>query len=233
MLKKSLMKKITLLLYILSIHIRVMNKTISVIATIALSFALFFAYTNSATVFAQNQSTSTSAAAAAAAGNDTASQNQTSATVTGSAQSLALNKTTIPAQQTSVEVNQTTKPVEGQAQLQPLENQTIQQQLPNLAGLQNETMVQSTGPATTTIVNQTTIPYNQTIIGTENSTTPQQALQQSNQTGQSAQQQSNQTGQSAQQQSNQTGQSAQQQSNQSKGPLEQIGESVGKMIGGK
>jgi hypothetical protein len=231
MLKKSLMKKITLLLYILSIHIRVMNKTISVIATIALSLALFFAYTNSATVFAQNQSTPTSAAAAA--GNDTASQNQTSATVTGSAQSLALNKTTIPAQQTSVEVNQTTKPVEGQAQLQPLENQTIQQQLPNLASLQNETMVQSTGPATTTIVNQTTIPYNQTIIGTENSTTPQQALQQSNQTGQSAQQQSNQTGQSAQQQSNQTGQSAQQQSNQSKGPLEQIGESVGKMIGGK
>jgi outer membrane biosynthesis protein TonB len=221
MLKKSLMKKITLLLYILSIHIRVMNKTISVIATIALSFALFFAYTNSATVFAQNQSTSTSAAAAAA-GNDTASQNQTSATVTGSAQSLALNKTTIPAQQTSVEVNQTTKPAEGQAQIQPLENQTIQQQLPNLASLQNETMVQSTGPATTTIVNQTTIPYNQTIIGTENSTTPQQALQQSNQTGQSAQQQSN-----------QTGQSAQQQSNQSKGPLEQIGESVGKMIGGK
>ena len=51
-----------------------MNKTISVIATIALSFALFFAYTNSATVFAQNQSTSTSSSAA---GNDTASQNQT------------------------------------------------------------------------------------------------------------------------------------------------------------
>ena len=52
-----------------------MNKTISVIATIALSLALFFAYTNSATVFAQNQSTSTSSSSAA--GNDTASQNQT------------------------------------------------------------------------------------------------------------------------------------------------------------
>ena len=51
-----------------------MNKTISIIASIALSFALFFAYTGSATVFAQNQSTSTSSAAA---GNDTASQNQT------------------------------------------------------------------------------------------------------------------------------------------------------------
>jgi len=182
-----------------------MNKTISIIASIALSFALFFAYTGPATVLAQNQSTSS------IAGSDTASQNQTSATVTGSAESLALNKTTIPAQQTSVTVNQTTKPVEGQVQLQPLENQTIQQQLPNLTNLQNKTMVQATGPATTTIVNQTTIPFNQTIIGTENSTTPQQALQQSSQTGQSGQQQSN----------------------QSKGPLEQIGESVGKMIGGK
>ena len=50
-----------------------MNKTISIIATIALSFALFFAYTNSATVFAQNQSTSTSSAA----GNDTSLLNQT------------------------------------------------------------------------------------------------------------------------------------------------------------
>jgi hypothetical protein len=52
-----------------------MNKTISITATIALSFALFFAYTGSATVFAQNQSTSTSSAAAG--GNDTASMNQT------------------------------------------------------------------------------------------------------------------------------------------------------------
>ena len=50
-----------------------MNKTISIIASIALSFALFFAYTGSATVFAQNQSTSTSSAA----GNDTSLQNQT------------------------------------------------------------------------------------------------------------------------------------------------------------
>ncbi len=182
-----------------------MNKTISIIASIALSFALFFAYTGSATVLAQNQSTSS------VAGNNTASQNQTSATVTGSAQSLALNKTTIPAQQTSVTVNQTTKPIQGQVQLQPLENLTMQQQQPNLTNLQNKTMVQAAGPATTTIVNQTTVPFNQTIIGTENSTTPQQALQQSNQTAQSVQQQSN----------------------QSKNPLDQIGETVGKMIGGK
>jgi hypothetical protein len=192
-----------------------MNKTISIIASIALSFALFFAYTGSATVFAQNQSTSTSSEAAG--GNDTASQNQTSATVTGSAQSLALNKTTIPAEQTSVTVNQTTKPIEGQAQLQPLENLTMQQQLPNLTNIQNQTMVQPAGPATTTIVNQTTVPFNQTIIGTENNTTPQQALQQSNQTGQQ---------QGGQQQSNQTGQ-------QQGGPLGSIGETVGKLFGGQ
>jgi hypothetical protein len=192
-----------------------MNKTISIIASIALSFALFFAYTGSATVFAQNQSTSTSSAAAG--GNDTASQNRTSATVTGSAQSLALNKTTIPAEQTSVTVNQTTKPIEGQAQLQPLENLTMQQQLPNLTNIQNQTMVQPAGPATTTIVNQTTVPFNQTIIGTENNTTPQQALQQSNQTGQQ---------QGGQQQSNQTGQ-------QQGGPLGSIGETVGKLFGGQ
>jgi hypothetical protein len=54
-------------------HMRMMNKTISIIASIALSFALFFAYTGSAAVFAQNQSTSTSSSGA---GNDTASQNQ-------------------------------------------------------------------------------------------------------------------------------------------------------------
>ena len=54
---------------------KVMNKTISITATVALSFALFFAYAGSATVFAQNQSTSTSSAAAG--GNDTASMNQT------------------------------------------------------------------------------------------------------------------------------------------------------------
>ena len=101
----------------------------------------------------------------------------------------------------------------------------------------------------TTIVNQTTVPYNQTTIGTENSTTPQQSLMQSNQTGQAgaggqqSQQQSNQTTigtensttpQQSLMQSNQTGQGGAggQQSNQSKGPFDQIGETVGKMIGG-
>ncbi len=106
------------------------------------------------------------------------------ATVTGKAQTITINKTNIPAEQTSVTVNQTTKPVEGQAKLKPLANQTLQQQVPSLSGIKNKTIVQAAGPATTTIVNKTTVPYNQTVIGTENSTKSPQASQQ-NQTGQS------------------------------------------------
>ena len=86
-------------------------------------------------------------------------------------------------------------------------------------------------------MNKTTVPYNQTIIGTENSTKSQP--QASNQTGQS---QTNQTGQS---QTNQTGQQQagtaspvggqghQQSQNQSKGPLNKLSSSVGNLLGGK
>ena len=83
-------------------------------------------------------------------------------------------------------------------------------------------MVQATGPATTTIANKTTVPFNQTTMGMGNMTnsqsqiSPQQQQSSSNQTG---------GGSSSQQQ-----QSPPQ--NQSKGPLEQLGESVNKMIGG-
>jgi hypothetical protein len=137
-----------------------------------------------------------------------------------------VNQTTIPAQQTSVTVNQTQEPAGNQAQLMPLENQTVQQQLPSLSGLENKTMVQPIGPAITTIVNQTTVPFNQTTIETGNSTTSPQ--QQQNQTAQQPpQQQQNQTAQQPpQQQQNQTAQ-------QPQGPLEQLGESVGSLIPGQ
>jgi hypothetical protein len=49
-----------------------MKKTISIVASIALSFALFFAYTNSGLVFAENQTS-----ASTTAKNNTSSQNQT------------------------------------------------------------------------------------------------------------------------------------------------------------
>jgi hypothetical protein len=144
-----------------------MYKHILITTSIVLSFAIFFAYINSELAFAQNQTA-----------NKTSPQNQSLATVTGKAQTTTINKTSVPAAQTSVTVNQTTKPVEGQAKLKPLANQTLQQQVPSLSGIKNKTIVQATGPATTTIVNKTTVPFNQTVIGTENSTKSPQVSQQ-------------------------------------------------------
>ena len=132
------------------------------------------------TAFAQgNQTTATTASSS--------SSNQTGAQVTGQPETTVLNETTIPAQQTNVTVNQTAEPVSPQA-LQPLENLTQSQSDANLSGFENKTMVTPTGPATTTLVNKTTVPFNQTMVGAgeANQTTGQQ-----NQTGggQQAQQQ--------------------------------------------
>jgi outer membrane biosynthesis protein TonB len=200
-----------------------MNKTVSIITSIVLSFALFFAYTNTGLVFAQNQSTT-----AGADNNKTSPPNQSSATVTGNAQTSTINKTSIPAEQTTVKVNKTTKPVEGQANLKPLDNQTMQSQVPSISGIQNKSIVQATGPATTEIVNKTTVPYNQTIIGTENNTKSQpQASNQTNQTGPS------QTGQQQAGTASPVGGQDQKSQNQSKGPLDQLSSSVGNLLGGK
>jgi hypothetical protein len=206
-----------------------MKKTVLISTSIVLSFALFFAYTNTGLVFAQNQSNTTSTTAVAD-NNKTSPQNQTSATVTGQAQTATINITNIPAQQTTVEVNKTSKPVEGQANLKPLSNQTLQQ-APSLSGIQNKSIVQATGPATTTIVNKTTVPYNQTIIGTENQSKSVQQGQQNQTSG-------GQQNQTSGGQQNGTaipvgGQGQQQQNNQSKNPLEQLGSSVGNMLTGK
>jgi len=135
----------------------------------------------SSTAFAQgNQTTGTTASSSS-------SSNQTGAQVTGQPETTVLNETTIPAQQTNVTVNQTAEPVSPQA-LQPLENLTQSQSAANLSGFENKTMVTPTGPATTTLVNKTTVPFNQTMVGAgeANQTTGQQ-----NQTGggQQAQQQ--------------------------------------------
>jgi hypothetical protein len=124
----------------------------------------------SSTAFAQgNQTTATTAS----------SSNQTGAQVTGQPETTVLNETTIPAQQTNVTVNQTVEPV-GPQVLQPLENLTQSQSAANLSGFENKTMVTPTGPATTTLVNKTTVPFNQTMVGAgeANQTTGQQ-----NQTG--------------------------------------------------
>jgi hypothetical protein len=135
----------------------------------------------SSTAFAQgNQTTATTAS----------SSNQTGAQVTGQPETTVLNETTIPAQQTNVTVNQTVEPV-GPQVLQPLENLTQSQSAANLSGFENKTMVTPTGPATTTLVNKTTVPFNQTMVGAgeANQTTGQQ-----NQTGGGQQEQQQQAG---------------------------------------
>ena len=125
----------------------------------------------SSTAFAQGNQTTTTTASS--------SSNQTGAQVTGQPETTVLNETTIPAQQTNVTVNQTAEPVSPQA-LQPLENLTQSQSAANLSGFENKTMVTPTGPASTTLVNKTTVPFNQTMVGAgeANQTTGQQ-----NQTG--------------------------------------------------
>lgn len=130
------------------------NTFIILVCTAALLFTL--AYTG--TVYAQNQNQT-----------NATSQNETMATITEKPQTTIANQTTIPAEQTTVTVNQTTKPID-QSQIQPLGNQTLTQQPGNLSNLENKTLIQPTGPATTTIANKTTVPFNQTTIGMDNTT---------------------------------------------------------------
>jgi hypothetical protein len=184
--------------------------TMSIATTlIALLTFASLAISLDSTAFAQGNQTTTTGASS--------SPNQSGAQVTGQPETTVLNKTTIPAQQTNVTINQTTKPVSQQA-LQPLENLTQSQAATNLSGFENKTMVTPTGNATTTIVNKTTVPFNQTMVtaGEANQTTGQ---------GQAGQQQQNQT----QQQQNQTGgnQTGGAQNQTQKGPLEQLGETLG------
>jgi hypothetical protein len=162
-------------------------------------------------VYAQNNSGSNATSSSM--------QNQTAATLTGQPESVLLNKTTIPAEQTTVTVDQTTEQIQGQADLQPIGNQTIVEQAPQLSNFENETMLEATGPAVTTIVNQTTVPFNQTTLGLGQTEELQQTGNQSNQTSQQQQQQPSQQ---------QTGN----QSSQNQGPLEQLGESLGNIVGG-
>ena len=113
----------------------------------------------------QNQSQSQNQSSSAAI-----PENQTMASISGSPQTIIANQTTVPAEQTTVTVNQTSEPVKDQSQIQPLENQKITPETGDLANIENKTMVKATGPADTTIANKTTVPFNQTTIGADNST---------------------------------------------------------------
>jgi hypothetical protein len=67
--------------------------------------------------------------------------------------------------------------------LQPLENLTNQTQAPpSLSGIENKTMVTPTGNATTTVVNKTTVPFNQTMVTGGSNQSQQQQQQTSNAT---------------------------------------------------
>jgi hypothetical protein len=144
--------------------------------------------------------------------NDT-SGNQTRAEITGEPQSTIVNKTTIPAQQTTVTVNETTSPID-QSALQPVENQTLGGSQVDLTNIENKTVLQPTGEAQTTVLNKTTVPFEQTTVEGTNQTEAQQG-------GQGQGQGTNQT------EAQQGGQGqGQQQGNQSSGPLEQLGEAI-------
>jgi hypothetical protein len=196
--------------------------TMSIAATLALLLSFASLTTSLGSVaFAQSNQTSPSPS-------PSPSPNQTGAQVTGQPETTVLNKTTIPAQQTNVTVNQTTQPVSPQA-LQPLENLTQSQTAANLSGIENKTMVTPTGNATTTVVNKTTVPFNQTMVsaGEANQTTGQQQQGQGQQT-------SNATS-SSQQSGTGVGEGQENQQNNTQGggndPLSQMGESIGNIFG--
>src|ERR687898_3096938 len=203
------------------------NHAVILATTLAVLLSLISLTTLSSTAFAQgNQTTAPTASS---------SSNQTGAQVTGQPETTVLNETTIPAQQTNVTVNQTAEPVSPQA-LQPLENLTQSQSAANLSGFENKTMVSPTGPATTTLVNKTTVPFNQTMVGAgeANQTTGQQ-----NQTGGGQQEQQQQANNATSQPAaggrggGGTQEENQQNNTQGQGndPLSQMGESLGNIFG--
>jgi hypothetical protein len=123
------------------------------------------------------------------------SVNQTGAEIIGKPETTIINKTTIPAQQTTVTVNKTTSSLD-QSALQPLQNQTMTEAPADLSAFKNKTVLQPTGEAQTTMVNKTTVPFEQTTVEGINQTGGQQqgasnaasnASQSANQTGEAIQ----------------------------------------------
>ena len=107
------------------------------------------------------------------------SGNQTRAKITGESETTIINKTTIPAQQTTVTVIENTSSLD-QSALQPLQNQTMAEGPVDLSAFKNKTILQPTGEAQTTMLNKTTVPFEQTSVEGINKT---QTQQQGNQTG--------------------------------------------------
>jgi hypothetical protein len=129
-----------------------------IILLIIVSIFTTVIYTPSA--IAQNQSKNLSAKP---------TTNNTVATLTDTPQTLIIKQTTIPINQTTVTVSETTKPNQS-SHLEPLSNQTSISQGDNLSNFKNKTVIQPIGPATTTVVNQTTTPFNQSTLQMGNTT---------------------------------------------------------------
>jgi len=134
------------------------------------------------------------------------SGNQTRAEITDEPETTIINKTTIPAQQTTVTVNETTSSLDKSA-LQPLQNQTMAEAPVDLSAFKNKTVLQPTGEAQTTMLNKTTVPFEQTTVEGINQTQTQQPGQ-GNQTG-TQQQGTSDVASNASQSANQTGEAIQ------------------------
>ena len=146
------------------------------------------------------------------------SGNQTRAEITGKPETTIINKTTIPAQQTTVTVNETTSSLDKSA-LQPLQNQTMAEAPVDLSAFKNKTVLQPTGEAQTTMLNKTTVPFEQTTVGGINQTQGQQQQQGTSDVASNASQSANKTGEAIQGNANEVGAKA------SKG-AQKIGENI-------
>jgi hypothetical protein len=124
------------------------------------------------------------------------SGNQTRAEITDEPETTIINKTTIPAQQTTVTVNETTSSLDKSA-LQPLQNQTMAEAPVDLSAFKNKTVLQPTGEAQTTMLNKTIVPFEQTTVEGINQTQGQQQQGASDATS-NASQSANQTGEAIQ-----------------------------------
>ena len=124
------------------------------------------------------------------------SGNQTRAEITDEPETTIINKTTIPAQQTTVTVNETTSSLDKSA-LQPLQNQTMTEAPVDLSAFKNKTVRQPTGEAQTTMLNKTTVPFEQTTVEGINQTQGQQQ-QGTSDVASNASQSANQTGEAIQ-----------------------------------
>ena len=78
-----------------------------------------------------------------------------------------------PPSKQQVTVNETTSSID-QSALQPLQNPTLGDVPVDLSGIENKTVLQPTGEAQTTMLNKTTVPFEQTTVEGLNQTEGQQ-----------------------------------------------------------